>query len=209
MQKFVASTGADSTVVILNWPEKKVVKICKSEDGFIRFAWFSEDDSQIIWANDGGELYVEDLSDKGETKSAQISKYAFSCVVSSFALNELALACDDGNVYIVDYKTLKIRQQFSAHDGPVFVALWNPDFTELSSIGADGYIRKWVKENGLYVLNQEVKAHDGVICTLYYNINGTKLISGGQDGWVKIWDAKLLSVMDSVDTKHNEKFIFK
>ena len=201
LQKYVASTGADSTVVILSWPEKKIVKSCKSEHGFIRFAWFSEDDSEIIWANDGGELYVEDMSGGQPPRHAQISKYAFSCVVSSYAQNELALACDDGHVYIVDYKTLKIKQQFPAHEGPVFVALWNPDFTELSSIGADGYIRMWVKDKDAYVLKQEIKAHDGVICTLYYNMDGTRLVSGGQDGWVKIWDAKKLTTIDSVDTK--------
>lgn len=198
--KYVASTGADSTVVILSWPQKKIIKTCKSEDGFIRFAWFSEDNLNIIWVNDGGYLFVEKIADNKNILSKRISKYAFSCVVSSQKLQQYTMACDDGNIYIVDKTTLKVSQKIKAHNGPVFVALWNPSFSELSSIGADGYIRKWVIEEGKYELRQEIKAHNGVICTLFYNFDGTKLLSGGQDGWVKIWKSNDMTLLNSVNT---------
>jgi WD40 repeat protein len=201
-QHYVLSTGADSTIIVLRWPELTVKANVRSGSGSIRFGWISHDEEDLLWVTEGGFLVRRNLETQ-VTDSVLVAPAPLNCVVSDKRKHRMLVAADNGNIYMLDYLSMQAEQVVEAHEGPAYVAeFWDTANTRVSSCGADGYVRTWILDEpgGRYVPDHAVKAHNGVSCTLYYNAAGDKLLSGGQDGWLKIWDAASLELINSVHT---------
>lgn len=197
--KYAVSTGHDSTVVVLDWKNKSIIKRLYAATGTVRFAWFSYDDKYLFWADDNGFLYKTE-TETWKTFKKRISPNAVNCIVSDMNNLEIVVSSDDNNVYVLNFLNLKIIQIIKAHKGPVYVAEYlNDKQTEIATCGYDGYITKWKKMDNIYTLEDKTEAHNGPCCTLYYNNDRTRLMSGGQDGWLKIWDSKSLKLLNSVN----------
>lgn len=196
---YAVSTGHDSTILVLDWRRKKVLNVLKSKFGTIRFAWFSNDDNFLFWADDKGYLYKTIIAEHWNTTNIKISNNAVNCVVTNLDNTELLLAVESGKVLVVDFKTLKIIQVLNAHKGATFVAeYYDIERKKIATSGYDGNLTFWSRDkHGIYSLENKIKAHNGPCCTLYYNDNCTQLITGGQDGYVKIWDIKSFKLLKS------------
>lgn len=192
---YVVSTGHDSTVVVLEWETKKELYRLKSNFGTVRFAWFSYDENYLLWADDKGYFYKTDL-EFGTTQIRLIDNTAINCMVSNTDNTEIVASGENGYVYVLDFKSLDIKEQFKAHKGSAFVAeLYDCERRKIATSGYDGYLTFWERRNKQYELETKIKAHNGPCCTLIYNDDCTKLLSGGQDGYLKIWDTKSKKIL--------------
>ncbi len=198
LMNYAVSTGHDSTVVVLDWKNKYVSHQLKSPHGTIRFAWFTYDDKFLLWADDKGYFY-KTFIETSKTQVYKITNCAINCIVTTLDNSEILTATDNGNMYVLDFSSLKIKQCLSSHNGAAFVAeYYNPNRTKIASSGYDGYLTFWKKnKKGQYHLLNKIKAHDSPCCTLYYNDDCTQLLSGGQDGYIKLWDSKSLKLLKS------------
>ena len=197
--RFAVSTGNDSSIVVRDFDNPNQYKKLSNTFGPIRFVWFSYDSKFLYSCNEKGYIHITD-TDSWTTTNLKIADCAINCLVCNKTNSTFVCALDNGEIKIVDFKTLKTIQTIKGHNGPTYVTeYYDVDREKISSTGFDGYIRTWKIENGIYVLDKEVLGHNSPCCTLFYNDLGTELLSGGQDGYIKRWDSKSLKLIKSVN----------
>ena len=96
--------------------------------------------------------------------------------------------------------------QIQAHQGEVFMCLWNPRQTQLASGSADGSCRLWgpldiaatksIENNGELPLEVAVMPHSNFIGERYKDVtsvnwspDGNHLATGCYDGIARVWDS--------------------
>lgn len=198
--KYIFSTGSDSTLVLLDWDERKVIKSIKSANGVIHFAWFTADSKNVIWGDSNGWLHTTGLHD-WSTESLQLDQSAINCMVSNNQSTEVIAVTDFGNLYLVDFYTFELIQKIELGSSRVFVVEYL-DLEENEIITADelGQFNIFKRTQKGFVKKDVIQAHEGICCTIIYNKNKTKLISGGQDGWIKEWNTDNFEVLKEVNT---------
>lgn len=103
--------------------------------------------------------------------------------------NYLLSGSKDHNIKLIDFRMLKVLQQFNNHASGVNSLSWNPQNSDsFCSVGEDGNII-------FCEINCEdhipiISAHDKEIFDLSYNSQGNMLVTGGKDCSIKIWSSK-------------------
>jgi len=110
---------------------------------------------------------------------------------------ELAVACGDGTVRVLDVEDLNERLTLHAHvDGATSVA-WHPGKAVLLSGGKDGHMRAWRSADGGRVM--ELPAHRGGIYALAFDTDARLLASASRDRTAKLWNAGDMAPLARLD----------
>ena len=101
--------------------------------------------------------------------------------------DELASACADGNVRILNADTGKVVLTLPGGSKGVLGVAYRPDRAELASAGGDGKIRIWNVDSGKKI--RTLKCNSDGVLAVAYRPDGAELASAGTDGKIRIWNA--------------------
>ncbi len=111
--------------------------------------------------------------------------------------SHLALGYSDNRIRIVEAETLKVIDEFEAHENSVFKVLYSHDGKTLLSGGRDASLKIWNTES--YKKHFECTAHMWTINDIAFSPDNKHFVTCSMDKSIKIWDAfnyKLLKVID-------------
>lgn len=155
---------------------------------------------KVFVGTGSGQLAVLDQESLRMLKEVQLSDKSLRAIAIHSGWQELAAAYSDGNIRILDLKTLAVKQVIEAHQNSVFTVQYSPDGRYLLSGSRDAHIKAWSVADR-YELAESIVAHMYTINHLSYSPSGKLFASCSMDKSVKLWHAggfKLLKVIDKV-----------
>src|SRR5262249_14892999 len=105
---------------------------------------------------------------------------------------QVAAACDDGTVKVLDARSGKELQRLRVPGTDVLsVAVRPPDGRYLAAASTDKKVRLWDLATGEVVFPRPGHVGDleGMKYTVAFSPDGRLLVAGGEDGIVTVWDA--------------------
>jgi WD40 repeat protein len=103
----------------------------------------------------------------------------------------IAIGRPDGNVHLVDTRTLRFVRRIHAVDGAQVVGLEiAPDRRTLAVTGQDGSVRLWDANTGRSISDRLVATADQWEWSPSFSADGRWLATAGLDGGVRLWDAR-------------------
>lgn len=148
----------------------------------------SGDGSVSIWSLDNFKLVKQILLSEQNIRSIDFHPNK----------KEMAVACSDNLIYIIDLKKNQVRQKLSANKNSIFSVKYSPDGKILLSGSRDAHLNIWEVEKN-YELRQTFPAHLFTINHIVYSPDGKLFATASRDKTIKIWDSenfKLLKVID-------------
>lgn len=115
-----------------------------------------------------------------------------------FGNEELALACSDNSIKILDYSSFSIKKVLEGHSNSVFALAYSENQDFLLSGSRDAHLKFWDTRDN-YALKKDIVAHTFAINDIAFNHNFQIFATCSMDKTVKLWDAasfKLLKVLD-------------
>jgi WD40 repeat protein len=113
---------------------------------------------------------------------------------------QIALACQDGHVRILDSDTLNLIADFYAHKEGVTSILFHPkDLTILFTGGKDAFLKKW--DLSIQRCVKAIPAHNFAIYDLISLQKGDILVSASRDKTIKIWNLDTVDIHQRLDFK--------
>lgn len=146
----------------------------------------------------GGDVSMWHLSDLAHIKTLHLCDGKIRDIDFNNETNEMALACGDNTIRILDFKKFKAKLAIRKHTRGVNTVRFHPNGKMLISGGQDAHLNGYDVENN-FLPGFRIPAHNYGIYDVKFNPAGTLLASCSQDKTVKIWDPfqpKLLKVID-------------
>ncbi len=152
---------------------------------------FTLDDKYILAAGHGAQVKVFKLPELELVKEfVGDPKHHF--ITARFSPDQKLIAAGDkdGNYWIWDFETGKLKEKFDRSGHKVEVVNWSPDGKYLATAGNDPFIRFFRTEdilsgNRIYTALQ-VHAGDQAEY-IDFNTDGSMLVSAHQDGCIRLW----------------------
>ena len=113
---------------------------------------------------------------------------------------KIALACQDGNIRVLNTENLNQIAEFEAHkDGVTSILFDQLNSNILYSGGKDAHLKKWdlTTEKSLF----SIPAHNFAIYDLIALKQGEIIVSASRDKTIKIWNAETLEIIQRLDFK--------
>ncbi len=112
-------------------------------------------------------------------------------------LGEIALACGDGQIRILDAETFVLKNTFSAHEMSVNTVCYHPFKPWLISGGRDAMIRIW-NANDKKLLHS-IPAHNYAVYSIVFSPDCKFFASASRDKTIKIWDSEQADFLIRID----------
>lgn len=115
-------------------------------------------------------------------------------IVRSEAGDEVAVACGDGTVRVLDVVLFNENKRYVGHEHGANAVAFHPRKPVLVSGGKDGHVRIW-HLHGPEADLHAFAAHKGAVYAVLFDASGRRLVTAGRDALVKIWDAETLEAV--------------
>ncbi len=170
---------------------------------------------EITEAELGNQVAGKSENAKTETGKVETGKVIGEIVGFSGKVTSLRLSADgkllivgsgrvgvDGEISLVDVKTLKIVKRFQGHNDIVYCASLSPDGKWLASGSYDRKIILWDVATGQQ--KSQLTGHNGAIYDLDFNPTGNILATASGDQTVKLWSVPEGARLDTLGQPEGE-----
>jgi len=155
-----------------------------------RLAVAAGDGSLSIWKQDGQRIALQ-------RKIPLTDEKVRGLAVSADA-TQLAVACGDGSIRILDTMDLNERFTLPGHDIGANCVAWHPTKPVLVSGGKDGHLRLWRTDEGFQQLHA-FPAHKDTIYRLAFSPDGMHCATASRDKSAKLWDGNSFDLLRKLD----------
>lgn len=116
---------------------------------------------------------------------------------------ELAVACGDGMVYVLELPGFEIKKVIPAHQLSANTVRYHPGGKYLLSGGRDAHLNCW-DCNADYALIKSIPAHNFAIYDIVFSPDEQFIATASRDKTVKIWDSHTVEFLLRISKeKHN------
>jgi WD40 repeat protein len=179
------STGA---IHIIDLLRKEEVKILRHHTAQIFDIRYSLKQNTFYTAGGDGVLGVCSLDTFSATRILKLSTAKVRQLDLSSDEEELAVACGDGNILLLEAGTGKEKFRFSAHQFSANAVRYHPNGLTLLSGGKDAYLRVWDRQHSFAEL-AAIPAHNFAIYQIAFQPEGKLFATASRDKTIKLWDA--------------------
>jgi WD repeat-containing protein 61 len=113
---------------------------------------------------------------------------------------QIAVACLDGSIRILDSTDFNEQHTLAGHVKGAASVSWHPNKPVLISGGRDGHLRFWRSDAGFAPLH-DFAAHRANIYGIAFNSDASLCATASRDKTVKIWDAATFEPLERFDLK--------
>jgi WD40 repeat protein len=146
------------------------------------------------WYSGGGDGVINQWSaDFDLLRSVRLSHKKIRAIAPIPDTGELAVACGDGRIYLLDGATLSDGGFLQHHDGGVNALCYSGG--TLISGGWDGHFYVWTDRT----LQQRLPVHNFAIYAIVAQPGGHILASASRDKTIKLWDRQTFAPLGRLD----------
>ncbi len=161
--------------------------------------------NQLLVASKDGTLSVWSVADYALQRTLSISELSLRMIDISPDRNEIAIACSDNSIYLVDLQRWKVKSVLHGPTNSVFSVAFLPGTEKLLAGSRDAQLYCYdLKSNDLV---QQIKAHLYTINDLELISDNKYIASASRDKSVRIWNTENLSLVKSLDRDKNNGHI--
>jgi WD40 repeat protein len=136
-------------------------------------------------------------------ESLQLSTKNLRALAYDAHTQTLAVGASDGNIYLLDERTLAVKQTLlAAHRFSAFSLAFSPDGQWLLSGGRDAMMRAWEVGDD-YSLAWSQPAHLYTVNSIVFSPDGQLVATASRDRTVRLWDATTLALQSTLQAARN------
>lgn len=181
----LAVGGIDGSITLHDIVLHRYVRNIKEDMYGISCMAISADFLSVLFAASGKIVTMHDIC-----RNYTVFRFHHAAEVNAINLSNngkhMAVACQNGEIYIWDLPTAVIISRFSADPKSVNAVLFSAKGERLYSGGSDGIVKSWDWRNQR--LEALGRGHYDEITSLDLSKCGTRLYTGGNDHTVCCWD---------------------
>ncbi|MBK6398393.1 MAG: WD40 repeat domain-containing protein [Bacteroidetes bacterium] len=166
---------------------KKLILASRFHESGIFDIQFSLYNQKIYTGSTAGELAVWDLNTFALIKKIQITAGKVRSIAISNDDSELAIACGDGTIRILNATDLSEKKSIPAHEKSCNCVCYHPDKKYLISGGRDAHLRIWNTDD--YSMFMEIPAHNYAIYSIAFSPDNKYFATASRDKTAKIWNS--------------------
>lgn len=180
------SAGGDGLVVRWNLNNPEQGKVVAKVPTSIYALCYDRDRNWLIVGQNYEGIHVVNLETGRKQGSVKLGKAALFDI--QLHANALFVATGEGEVLVMDYDTLAVKQRLRPSQQRARSMMLNPDANELAVGSSDHRTR--IYDTVHYQLKHTVIGHTNSVFTTRYTPDYQFLITAGRDARLKIWDVR-------------------
>jgi WD40 repeat protein len=183
--KFVVSGSVDSTVMIWNKLDGKIVQTLKHPSG-ITYLDYSAKGDFIVTSSYDGKARLWSVSDGKLLKEFGNHKNILWTVTISPDGKYIAGAGEEAAVIIWDLYTGNEVHRLRGHTLNIWSVRFSPDGSRIASGSFDNLVKIWNVSDGKLI--RDINGHTEAVVDIAFTHDGTRIASTSDDGTMKLWD---------------------
>lgn len=185
------------SIYVLNISEKKEEKhLAYHKNGIFDIKMIGPD--TFLAAGGDGNISLWNTSGFSCAANMNLSNKSIRDIAIHPDLTQIALACSDNRIYILDSDSFIVERSLALHSNSVFTVAYSPGGNFLLAGSRDARLSVWdVSAN--YDLYKTVPAHLSTINSIAFSQDGKYFATGSRDKTIKIWDAKSFELLKVID----------
>lgn len=193
---------ANGGMHVVDLDKQSEIRFLKLHQGGIFDIKYSVLYNRIYSVSADGIFAVWSLHDFSLLKSVTLCKEKVRSIALSPDELEVAIACGDGGIRIVDAISLELKTIIPAHELSANAICYHPLHPLLLSGGRDALLKVWDKNS--YQLMESIPAHNYAIYDIAFSYDGQLFASASRDKTLKIWDAESMQFKIRLDKTNHE-----
>ena len=155
-------------------------------------------ETQFIVAGGDGRISLWNIADFSFIDQFEISNNSIREFAFHPSKKQIALACSDNNIYILDPENIQVTKSLATHNNSVFTVSYSPDGRYLLAGSRDAHLSVWdVAAN--YKLQKSIPAHLFTINSIAFRPDGKYFATASRDKTIKIWDSNSFELLKVID----------
>ena len=188
------STGGVHVVDLI---QKKETRLLQLHRHAIFNLLYSEKHQLIYSAGGDGSLIALAADDLSVRKVVQLCKEKVRQVALHPQRDEIAVACGEGSIRILDAFSLEEITKIDAHLLSANCVVFHLDGKYLISGGRDAHLKIW--DRGTYKLIKSIPAHNYAVYGISFSPDQKMFATASRDKTIKIWDAETFEILYRID----------
>jgi WD40 repeat protein len=180
---------------VLDWKNKKEIGSLQLTKAPI-FDIQSAGKFIVVASGDGGVTVIDPTQMVIVTRNQASEKNARTIAINN-ATGDIAVGYSDYFIRVFD-SSLKLKQEWKAHDNSVFTLKYSPDQKFLISGSRDARLKLWDCQVN-YVQAGQIVAHMYAINHLDFSPDGKHFVTCSMDKSIKVWDMETLTLLKVID----------
>lgn len=178
--------------------QREIHCITYHEQSVFDIKWFR---GQVLVASKDGILSVWDSRDYTLQRSMQISSMSLRMIGVNEERAELAVACSDNQVYLVNGEDWCVKAVLQGPENSVFSVAYQPGTSRLLAGSRDAQL--YVYDAAAHQLESKVKAHLYTINHIVCIPEKDLLATASRDKNIRLWNADNLELIKTLDHEKN------